>query len=244
MPILGVIPARYASTRFPGKPLVPIAGRPMIEHVYQRAAGCQRLDRVLVATDDRRIVDCVRGFGGEVMLTSSEHPSGTDRLGEVAEQLPDYEYYVNIQGDEPLLEAEAIDALLAKTLAVAAPMSTLVRELDAAAEQAILADPHVVKVARGADGRAVYFSRAAVPYPRRSEHARYYKHIGIYAYRREVLLDLCQLPPAPLELAEGLEQLRALENGIFILAVITDYDPIGVDVPEDLAQVESRLNIE
>jgi len=244
MPILGVIPARYASTRFPGKPLAPIAGRPMIQHVYDRAAGCRRLDRVLVATDDSRIADCVRAFGGEVMLTSPEHPSGTDRLGEVARQLADYDYYVNLQGDEPLLEAQAIDALLDQTLAAGAPMSTLVRELDALTERHVLDDPHVVKAARAGDGRAVYFSRTVVPYARRPEHARYYKHIGIYAYQREILLALCRLPPAPLELAEGLEQLRALENGVYILAVITNYDPIGVDVPEDLAQVEFRLNLE
>jgi len=241
MRILGVIPARYASTRFPGKPLALIGGRPMIQHVWERAAASELLDRVLVATDDQRIWDCVTGFGGEALMTSAEHPSGTDRLGEVAAKLTDYDYYVNLQGDEPLLEAQAIDELLRQTLAAAAPMSTLVRRLTAAGEQAVIDDPHVVKTVRGIDGRALYFSRAAVPYPRRPEHAQYFKHIGIYAYTRETLRTLCGLAPTPLELAEGLEQLRALEHGIPILAVETEYDPIGVDVPDDLAGVELRL---
>lgn len=242
MRILGVIPARYASTRFPGKPLALIAGRPMIQHVCERAAASELLSRVLVATDDRRIQDCVTGFGGEALLTSPEHPSGTDRLGEVASQLADYDYYVNIQGDEPLLEAGAIDELLRQTLAAGAPLSTLVRRLDAVRERAVIDDPNVVKVARSADGRAVYFSRAALPYPRRPDCAQYYKHIGIYAYTRATLLRLCALEPEPLELAEGLEQLRALAAGIPILAVETEYDPLGVDVPADLAAVEARLH--
>ncbi len=240
MNVLGVIPARYASTRFPGKALAPIAGRPMIEHVWQRVCQSQRLSRVVVATDDQRIADCVTGFGGEPLLTSPEHPSGTDRLGEVAARLP-ADYYVNTQGDEPLISPAAIDALVDQVLSEQAAMGTLVRRLSLPGDEAVLADPNVVKAVRGDDGYALYFSRAAVPYPRRPEEARHYKHIGIYMYSHAALLRLCAASPTSVERAESLEQLRALELGLRILAVETDYDPIGVDVPEDAAAVETRL---
>lgn len=240
MSVLGVIPARYASTRFPGKALALIAGLPMIQHVWQRASQSRLLSRVIVATDDQRIADCVSGFGGEALLTSPDHPSGTDRLGEVAEKL-DSDYYVNTQGDEPLISPQAIDALVEQVLEHRAAMGTLVRRLEPPRDEALLADPNVVKAAVGDDGYALYFSRAAVPYPRRAEQARHYKHIGIYMYSRAALMQLCQLKPTSLERAESLEQLRALEHGIRILAVETDYDPIGVDVPADVAAIEARL---
>jgi len=241
MSILGVIPARYASTRFPGKPLAMIAGQPMIQHVYERVAQCGELSRVIAATDDERIADCVHGFGGEVVLTRADHPSGTDRLGEVAQAHAGYDYYINIQGDEPLISAAAIDALAAGTAAAGAEMGTLVRKLTLPADQPALDTPDVVKCAVGRDGYALYFSRHPVPYARRPEHAVYHKHIGIYIYTPAVLKRLCALPPSPLELAESLEQLRALEDGIRILAVATDYDPVGVDTPADVAAVEARL---
>ena len=240
MTVLGVIPARYASTRFPGKPLAPIAGKPMVQHVYERVCSCAGLSGVVVATDDERIRDCVTGFGGRVVMTRADHQSGTDRLGEVAGQ-ERHAYYVNIQGDEPLIKAEAIDRLIAETQAQVAVMSTLACPLDPVADAATIQDPNVVKVARAQDGYALYFSRAPIPYPRNSEHARYHKHIGIYMYMRQTLLELCKLPPSPLELAESLEQLRAMEHGVPILAVETDYSPVGVDVPADIELAEARL---
>lgn len=240
MSVLGVIPARYGSTRFPGKALAPIGGKPMIQHVWERVSQSGRLTRVVVATDDERIEGCVTGFGGEALLTRSEHPSGTDRLGEVATRLP-ADYYVNTQGDEPLISAAAIDALVDQVLAEQAAMGTLVRRLSLPADEAVLADPNVVKAVRGDDGYALYFSRAAVPYPRRPAEARFYKHIGIYMYSHAALTRLCGAPQTSVERAESLEQLRALELGLRILAVETDYDPIGVDVPEDVAAVEARL---
>ena len=240
MSVLGVIPARYASTRFPGKLLAQIAGRPMIQHVCERVATSTALDDVVVATDDERIRECVLSVGGQAVMTRQDHPSGTDRVAEVAERLV-HEHYVNIQGDEPLIQANAIDNLVAQSLKHGAQMSTLVRVLSLETEQEVLADPHVVKAAIGRNGEALYFSRAAIPYPRRPEHAQYYKHIGVYMYSRDTLLTLHRLPPTPLELAEGLEQLRALEHGVRILAVETTYDPIGVDVPTDIAAVEAAL---
>lgn len=240
MSVLGVIPARYGSTRFPGKPLVPIAGKPMIQHVYERVSQCVQLDAVLVGTDDNRILDCVVGFSGRAELTSVDHASGTDRIGEVAGR-HQHDYYVNIQGDEPLIEAAAIDALVVQSLAVNAGMSTLVTDLKPAVDQAAIDDPNVVKAVVALDGRAMYFSRAAVPYPRRHKHAHYLKHIGIYMYSRDILALLCSLTPTALEQAESLEQLRALDHGIAIHTVRTAYNPVGVDTPADIVRVEAAL---
>jgi 3-deoxy-manno-octulosonate cytidylyltransferase (CMP-KDO synthetase) len=240
MSVLGVIPARYASTRFPGKPLAPIAGKPMIQHVYERVTQSVQLDAVLVATDDSRILNCVVGFGGRAELTSAGHASGTDRLGEVAGR-HQHDYYVNVQGDEPLIDPVAIDALVVQSLAVNAVMSTLVTDLRPAEDQAAIDDPNVVKAVVALDGRALYFSRAALPYPRRHTHAHYLKHIGIYMYARDVLALLCSLAPTALEQAESLEQLRALDHGIAIHTVRTAYNPIGVDTPADIARVEAAL---
>lgn len=240
MSVLGVIPARYGSTRFPGKALTPIAGKPMIQHVWERVSRSERLSRVVVATDDERIRACVTGFGGEALLTSPEHPSGTDRLGEVAARLP-ADYYVNTQGDEPLISPAAIDELVDQVLSARAPMGTLVRRLSLPADEAVLADPNVVKAVRGDDGYALYFSRAAVPYPRRPEEARFYKHIGIYMYSHAALMRLCGAPQTSVERAESLEQLRALENGIDILVLDAPHDSWGVDTPEDLERAELIL---
>jgi 3-deoxy-manno-octulosonate cytidylyltransferase (CMP-KDO synthetase) len=240
MSVLGVIPARYGSTRFPGKLLAEIAGRPLIQHVYERAVQSTALDDLVVATDDERIHDCISSIGGQVIMTRADHPSGTDRIAEVAERMI-HGHYVNIQGDEPLIQAEAIDMLVAHSLKRGAPMSTLVRALHPEADREVLADPNVVKVAKAQDGAALYFSRAPIPFARHPEHAHHYKHIGVYMYARETLLTLQQLQPTPLELAEGLEQLRALEHGISIFVVETDYNPIGVDVPADIAAVETEL---
>ncbi len=234
--VIGVIPARFASVRFPGKPLAPLAGRPMVLHVWDAARAAKRLGRVVVATDDVRIASCVREAGGEAVMTSPAAASGTDRVAEVARAMP-ADAYVNLQGDEPLMPAEnvdrAVDALFAETgrslatLAIAAPPEAA-------------ADPDCVKVAVARDGRALYFSRSPIPYFRNGEPS-YRKHLGIYAYRASTLAEVAALPPSPLERAESLEQLRWLEAGYTIWVGEAAGDSIGVDTPADLARAESRL---
>ena len=236
MQVLGVIPARFGATRFPGKPLADIGGKSLVQHVWERAAQCGTLAKVVVATEDERVAEHVRAFGGEPVLTSPDHASGTDRLGEVA-QRERFDYYVNIQGDEPLLYSPAVDALVSSTLPAQAPMSTLVTPLTEDFD-----NPNVVKVVRDKDNYALYFSRSQIPYPR-NEGGTYLKHIGIYMYSRETLLNLCELPTAMAERSESLEQLRALHNGIRILTVDCDYDSIAVDVPEDVDKVLARMAV-
>ena len=238
--VLGVIPARYSSTRFPGKPLADIAGKSLIQRVWEQASACKRLDSVLVATDDQRIYQHVQGFGGQVVMTSQSHASGTDRLGQVAEKHR-AGYYVNIQGDEPLLTPEAIDDLVLKTLAAKAQMSTLVTPLDSKTDAGRIADPNVVKAVLDSQGYALYFSRSVIPFNRDAAEAKYFKHIGIYMYSHETLHNMCRWERTPLEIAESLEQLRALENGVNILCVSSDYDPAGVDTPDDIARVVKSL---
>jgi 3-deoxy-manno-octulosonate cytidylyltransferase (CMP-KDO synthetase) len=237
--VVAVIPARFASTRFPGKPLADIDGRPMIEHVYRRAQASAAVSRVIVATDDLRIATTVTGFGGNVRLTRADHQTGTDRLAEVAASL-DCEIVVNVQGDEPLLDSRAIDEAVAPFTDPSISMTTLYRRIVNPAE---LANPNVVKVVLDRAGFALYFSRAPIPYARdpRGGWPPMYRHVGLYAYRRTALMVLASLEPTPLERAEALEQLRALEHGIRIKAVETAYDSIGVDTPEDLEQVRRLL---
>lgn len=237
-----VIPARYHSTRFPGKALADIAGRPMVEHVYRRAAAAPGVDAVVVATDDARVARAVERFGGIVRMTKPSHPTGLDRVAEVAADL-DCDIIVNLQGDEPLIEpqmiAEAIDGV---TTDPAVQMSTLRRRITDPAEYT---DPSVVKVVADVDGNALYFSRAPIPFVRdagRAEAAPAHKHMGLYVYRRAFLLTLTSLPQTPLEIAESLEQLRGLEHGFRIRAVETLYDSIGVDTPEDLERVRRQLS--
>jgi 3-deoxy-manno-octulosonate cytidylyltransferase (CMP-KDO synthetase) len=237
--IVAIIPARFASTRFPGKPLADIDGRPMIEHVYRRAAASPVVSRVVVATDDLRIATTVNDFGGKVRLTRADHRSGTDRLAEVAASL-DCDIVVNVQGDEPLLDPRAIGEVVAPFADPSVSMATLFKRIQNPAE---LNNPNVVKVVLDRGGFAMYFSRAPIPYARdpRGGWPPLYRHIGLYAYRRSALLVLASLEPTPLESAESLEQLRALEHGIRIKAVETLYDSIGVDTPEDLEQVRRLL---
>jgi 3-deoxy-manno-octulosonate cytidylyltransferase (CMP-KDO synthetase) len=241
MTAVGVIPARYASRRFPGKPLARVAGRPLLRRVWEAAQEAKSLRAVIVATDDERIARAARGFGAEVALTRSDHPSGTDRVAEVALGLED-EIVVNVQGDEPLLEGFAIDALVeALERDPSAPMATLVHPAEAGAD----ADPNRVKVVLDQRGFALYFSRAAIPARRAGaagEAPPLWQHVGVYAYRRPFLRELVRLAPTPLERAEGLEQLRALEHGHRIrCAVLERWRGIPVDVPEDVARVEARL---
>jgi 3-deoxy-manno-octulosonate cytidylyltransferase (CMP-KDO synthetase) len=239
--ILAVIPARYHSTRFPGKPLARIASKPMLQHVWERARQAQRVGRVLVATDDERIAATVRGFGGEAELTRADHASGTERLAEVAARI-EAELYVNVQGDEPLIEPAAIDTAIEAILADAeVQVATLCTPV---LQPKDIVDPNVVKVVRDFSDNALYFSRAPIPWVREQQEqvaVRHWKHIGLYVYRREALLEFPTLPPGELERVEQLEQLRWLENGYRIRVAETPYDSVSVDVPEDVARVEAAL---
>lgn len=234
MKCIGIIPARYGATRLPGKPLADISGRPMIQHVYERALQSHSLRDVIVATDDERIRDAVMAFGGRVVMTSAEHRSGTDRLAEVAAGL-NVDIIVNIQGDEPLIEPGEIDLVVTpfrrrRTLGMATLCTPI--EVDEDFE-----DPAVVKVVRDLSGFALYFSRRPIPYRRAENGVERLKHIGMYAYRRSFLLRYAALPPTPLEQAEGLEQLRAIEHGLPILVLRTEHDALSVDTEADLERV-------
>lgn len=238
MRILGIIPARYASTRFPGKPLALIGGLPMIQRVYAQAALTPELSKVVVATDDIRIADTVRSFGGVCLMTGDGHASGTDRCAEALLLSGGrYDAVVNIQGDEPFIRPGQISHLCQLISEGGVEIATLVREIHDPAE---LNNPNLPKVVIGAHGRALYFSRQAIPYFKGCppeewcEHHMFYKHLGIYAYRSDVLQKITALSPGKLEQAESLEQLRWLENGYSIRTGITDSETIAVDTPDDL----------
>ncbi len=233
MKVTGIIPARFSSTRLPGKPLADICGKPMIQHVYEKASQATLLNEVLVATDDKRVYNKVLEFGGKAMMTSPDHNTGTDRLAEVARKL-DSDVIVNIQGDEPLMNPENIDIAVSALLDdETVPMSTLMwRIVDLEEAQ----NPSVVKVVTDKEGNALYFSRSPIPYPR-EDAGVYFKHLGLYVYRRDFLLHFAALKPTPLEELEKLEQLRVLENGYKIKVVETEHTSIGVDTPADLDRV-------
>jgi len=272
--VIAAIPARYGSTRLPGKPLLQLAGRPMIEHVYRRVAGARGLARIVVLTDDERIAQAVTAFGGEVELTPEECASGTDRIAHAARRWPGAAAVVNVQGDEPLIDPEAVSAIAAHLAAHPEdPMVTLAAPFaapgngsaptggdggaggDGAASSlaAELANPNVVKVVVALDGRALYFSRSAIPYERQAAAggggaagatqagAAPLRHLGIYGYQRAALLALADLPPSPLERSEALEQLRALEHGMSIRVLLTAPGLPGVDTREDLERAERLL---
>lgn len=241
--ILGIIPARYASTRFPGKPLVEIQGKTMIQRVYEQAVQSRSLQEVIVATDDARILAHVQQFGGKAVMTLDTHPSGTDRCAEVARLFPEAAVVVNIQGDEPFIQPEQID-LLVETLTnhPDCPIATLAKAIT---DPLVLDNPNVVKVVFSTlYNNAIYFSRHAIPFARgidatqRLNHFSYYKHIGLYAFQSEFLKKIANLPPTPLERAESLEQLRWLENGLKIAVGITPFETIGIDTPEDLHYIK------
>ncbi|MGL5206394.1 MAG: 3-deoxy-manno-octulosonate cytidylyltransferase [Acidaminococcaceae bacterium] len=237
MKVLCVIPARYASTRLPGKPLALIAGKPMIQHVYERACHALLPQEVVVATDSEIVADAVKGFGGKVMMTSSDHPSGTDRLAEVALSYPDIDVIVNVQGDEPMIPPEVIDKL--------AQAFEDDKELNMATLKTLMGEeeynnPNAVKVVTDQNGYALYFSRSLLPYPRNKTAAfKAYKHVGIYAYRRSFLLSYAAYEPTPLEQTEGLEQLRALENGQRIKVLESKFQGIGIDTQADLDAINA-----
>ncbi len=233
-----IIPARYASTRFPGKPLALLWGKPVIQHVYERASRSRLCERVLIATDDERISAAAHAFGAEVAMTRADHPSGTDRVAEVAAGL-DVDLIVNVQGDEPLVDPAAIDAAVEPLAAdPAIVMGTLAAPIDQVED---LANPNVVKVVMDQAGFALYFSRLPVPFVRDGQAGVIRcRHIGLYVYRREFLLGLSRLAQTPLEQAEKLEQLRVLEHGHRIRVVIVEKASPGIDTPEDLARLEAE----
>jgi 3-deoxy-manno-octulosonate cytidylyltransferase (CMP-KDO synthetase) len=236
---IGIIPARYASTRFPGKPLADIAGRSMIQRVYEQAS--KALDMVVVATDDQRIFDAVVAFGGKAVMTSGQHKSGTDRCYEALTKADGtFDVVINIQGDEPFVRPEQIEELKACFDDAATQIATLVKPFSVNDDFEVLFNANSPKVVFNANREALYFSRSIIPYYRNAAHTEwlkkqtYYKHIGMYAYRSQVLAEITQLPQSPLELAESLEQLRWLENGYRIKVGITDTETIAIDTPEDL----------
>ena len=230
-----VIPARYSSTRLPGKPLRNICGVPMICRVWQRASRAKSVADVIVATDDERILQAVENHSGRAMMTRADHKTGTDRLAEVAEKFPDADVIVNVQGDEPLIEPSLIDELVAEFESDAElQMATVATELTDADE---MKNPNNVKVVLDRYNDALYFSRSLIPYPRNAGNSKVFKHIGIYAYRRQFLIDYAKMEPTPLEKSESLEQLRALENGFKIRVIKSSCQFVGVDTEEDLQLV-------
>lgn len=232
--IIGIIPARYASTRFPGKPLASLLGKPLIQWVYEAALSAQNLQEVIIATDDLRIADLSRSFGAEVVLTRSDHPSGTDRVAEVAKSR-EASIVINIQADEPLLEGWMIDRLIPPLVLDEAEISSLMAPVY---DLNLITDLNRVKVVVDKKGYALYFSRSPLPSQPRDF---FYQHIGLYGYKKDTLLALCHLEPSRLEVSERLEQLRALENGYRIRMLEIPQPTIGVDTPEDLARAETFL---
>ena len=246
MKFVGIIPARYASTRFPGKPLADILGQPMIQRVYERASHV--LDTVVVATDDQRIYDAVVQFGGRVVMTSENHKTGTDRCYEALTKLPEtYDVVINIQGDEPFIAIDQIEALKNCFVSDQIQLATLVKPFDANTFIDELENPNTPKVILSQAGEAICFSRSVIPYLRGVEKSQwatahtYYKHIGIYAYRTDILAQITKMTQTPLEQAESLEQLRWLENGLHIHVAITHSDNHSIDTPEDLQRVVALM---
>ena len=253
MKVACVIPARYASQRFPGKVLAKLAGRPLIQWVYEQACQAKKVDLVIVATDDKRVEECVRDFGGRVVITSPNHKSGTDRVAEVAQGLS-CSVVVNVQGDEPLVPPEAIDQ--AVELLVKEPGSKMATLATPITDGQDLLNPHLVKVVVDGEGNALYFSRAPIPFPRSRlggdgiegdglsflPPGPFYRHVGLYVYRRSFLLKLASLPVAAIEEVEKLEQLRVLAAGFRIKVAVTSYSGFGVDTPEDLCRLKKMLS--
>jgi 3-deoxy-manno-octulosonate cytidylyltransferase (CMP-KDO synthetase) len=248
MKIAGIIPARYASTRFPGKPLVMIGGKSMIRRVYEQVLQCKSVDAVIVATDSSVIEKHVLDFGGKVVMTSNQHTSGTERCAEVVAKLNlqedvRYDAVINIQGDEPFIDPAQVDAVATLLAQPGVQIATLGKKLTTTEE---LTNPNVVKLVKDLHSRAIYFSRSAIPFQRGREVAswigqgEYFKHVGIYGYHSDTLLEITALPPSDLEMMESLEQLRWLENGYTIHIGLTDSESISIDIPEDLLKITNK----
>ena len=226
-----IIPARYGSSRLEGKPLLKVLDKPVIQWVYEKAKQAKLADLIIVATDDQRIYDCVKGFGGNVEMTSAAHKSGSDRIMEVVSRHPEIDYICNLQGDEPLIEPESIDAVIRNVIEDdRADISTLIREIG----QNEVDNPNLVKCVTDKNGFALYFSRSKIPYERNTGIAKFYGHLGIYGYKRHALESMTSLNQTMLEKTESLEQLRALENGMKIKTSVVDFVPVGIDTKEDL----------
>lgn len=237
--VLIVIPARWGSTRFPGKPLHPLAGKPLVQHVWERCKQSRLADKVVIATDDHRIADAARVFNAVAAITSPEHPSGTDRVAETAKSYPQHEIIINVQGDEPLISPALIDQLAEALINdVTIPMATAAAPIE---DAALLADSNVVKVACSLRNDALYFSRSLIPHPRNDASVTPLRHLGIYAFRRAFLFDFVSWPPSPLEKTESLEQLRALENGARIRVLLTKENSPGVDTLQQAQAIEPLL---
>ncbi|NNC84375.1 MAG: 3-deoxy-manno-octulosonate cytidylyltransferase [Flavobacteriales bacterium] len=242
MNVLAVIPARYASTRFPGKPLAQIHGKPMIQVVYERVAACPSIDALCVATDDERIIQAVQSFGGQVLMTSDTHRSGTDRIAEAVQTLNgDFDLILNVQGDEPGIRSEDLEALIGIFANEIVDIGTLVTPFTNMED---FQNPDRVKAVLSHSGQALYFTRAAAPFHRGEGDplSQCYQHVGVYAYRADVLPDLGRLEPSPLELKESLEQLRWLENDYVIHARVIEKAPFGIDTPDDLEKFVSEVH--
>lgn len=242
MKVIGVIPARWYSTRFEGKVLAPLLGKPLIQHVWERAKQSKILEDLIVATDSEEVISAVKKFGARAIFTSKDQPSGTDRIAEVVNSI-DTDVVINIQGDEPLVHHTMIDELATALLEdVSIPMATIVKKIT---DEKEILDPNIVKAVIDKNGFVLYFSRSPIPYLRRDSDIDikkcYYKHIGIYGYTKDFLFTYTNLPKSKLEKMEKLEQLRVLENGFKIKSVETGFDTIGVDTPEDLKKVEEYL---
>lgn len=227
-----IIPARYGSSRLEGKPLLKVCEKPVIQWVYEKAQQAKLADMIIVATDDERIFNAVKAFGGEVEITSVNHKCGSDRIREVAERHPEIAYIVNLQGDEPLIKPESIDAVARNVQEDdKADISTLIRVLT---DEEEINNPNLVKCVVDNNGYALYFSRSKIPYERNKNVATFYGHLGIYGYKRDALMKMTSLPQTPLEKTESLEQLRAIENGMKIKTSVVDFVPVGIDTAEDL----------
>lgn len=244
MKILGIIPARFQSSRFPGKPLIDIAGKSMIQRVYEQCLKSSKLDKIVIATDDPRILDHVHSFGAKAIMTSTQHASGTDRCGEVAANFPDFDVFINIQGDEPMIDPSQIDLLCSCFDKTKTQISTLVKTID---KQEELYNENTPKVILNKNLEAVYFSRQTIPFLRGKEsnswleNHTFYKHIGIYGFRKQTLSEIIKLPISSLELAESLEQLRWIENGYAIQTAITAIESQAIDTPADLSKLLAIL---
>jgi 3-deoxy-manno-octulosonate cytidylyltransferase (CMP-KDO synthetase) len=236
---VGIIPARWSSTRFQGKPLHPIAGKPLLQRVWKRCRQAKNLDLVIIATDDMRIAEAAFGWGAEVALTSPKHQSGTDRVAEVARKAKQFAFVINIQGDEPLIAPFLIDRFVEKLRSN--PKVDIVTAAHPFENPGEAFSPHQVKVIVDASGRALYFSRAAIPFPRNPSKMKYLRHQGIYGFRRDALLQFVKWKRGPLERAESLEQLRALENGVNVHVLLTRHGSPGVDTPADAEALEQKL---
>ena len=235
-----IIPARYGSSRLEGKPLIKVNGKPIIQWVYEKAQQVKSADMIIVATDDERIFDCVKSFGGVVEMTSTEHKCGSDRIREVIDRHPEIGFVVNLQGDEPMIKSESVEAVIKNVkFDDNADISTLVRVIE---DEDEINNPNLVKCVTDVNGFALYFSRSKIPYERKTGIATFYGHLGIYGYKRDALIKMTELSQTPLEKTESLEQLRALENGMKIKTSVVDFVPVGIDTAEDLEKFKQLVS--